>query len=564
MLNKSPLSFPDLGLESCLLQAITEIGFNNPTPIQSETIPYLLKGQDVLGQAQTGTGKTAAFGLPLLQRLKDTAQPKANHTDVLILAPTRELAQQICTELTRYTKHLSKISIISISGGQSYDQQIRSLKRGPNIVVGTPGRIMDHMRKKTLRLSTLQTLVLDEADEMLRMGFIDDVKWILEHAPTKRQMVLFSATMPKQIISIARNYLNNPQEIKIASKQMAVDAIEQQYWLVEKLRKTEALPLFLESQEIDGVIVFTRTRSETVVLSELLRKSGFNSQAINGDLAQTQRQQTIDKLKKGHFDILVATDVAARGLDIERISHVINYDAPFDVETYIHRIGRTGRAGRKGKAISFFYHKDIRLLRQIEKKTNKQLSKIKLPQIKDINAQRIAHFKQQVTDSLNHKDSSFYATLFQELQTEKEISSLQIATSLAVISNKNKPLLLKEKKRIKQDKQETKQYLNTQNKTTKNKKRKRKPSNSANHNFIPQDIGTELFKLAVGKKHGVRPGSIVGAIANEGGLDSKYIGEINIHAHYSTVLLPKDMPKHILRTLQKAWVCNQQLNLAKI
>ena len=563
MLNKSSTSFADLDLDPLLLQAITEIGFKNPTPIQTETIPYLLKGQDVLGQAQTGTGKTAAFGLPLLQNIKQLPAPKPNHTSILMLAPTHELAQQICLELTKYTKHLPKTSILAISGGQAYDQQIRALKKGPDIVVGTPGRIMDHMRKKTLRLNNLQTLVLDEADEMLRMGFIDDVKWILEHTPAKRQMALFSATMPKEIHVIARTYLNNPQEIKIASKQATVESIEQQYWLVDQIRKTEALPLFLEHESINAAIIFTRTRADTISLSELLRKSGFNSQAINGDLPQTQRQQTIDKLKKGQFDILIATDVAARGLDIERVSHVINYDAPFDVETYIHRIGRTGRAGRTGKAISFFYHRDLRLLRQIEKKTRGKLARIKLPKIKDINLQRIARFKKQVTESLTHQDCSFYESLLQELQTEQNLSPLQVATALAVMTRNHKPLLLKEKPTLTKDKITSKRRAQTLTKQ-KNPAKKRNNKKNTQPDFIPQDIETELFKLAVGKKHGVRPGSIVGAIANEAGLNSKYIGEINIHNHYSTVMLPKGMPKNILRTLQKAWVCNQQLNLNKI
>ena len=388
-------TFRDLELPSPLMKALDDVGYETPSPIQAQTIPHLLKGLDLLGHAPTGTGKTAAFALPLLARL----DLKLLQVQVMVLAPTRELAIQVAEAFQRYAAHLKGFHVLPVYGGQEYSGQIRQLKRGVHVVVGTPGRVMDHMRKGTLKLTSLQALVLDEADEMLRMGFHEDVEWILEQIPQQRQMALFSATMPKQIKNIAQRFLRDPQEIAIKTRTATADTIRQRYWLVSNLHKLDALTRILEVETFDAMIVFVRTKISTVELAERLEARGYAASALNGDMPQKDRERTINRLKKGNLDILVATDVAARGLDVERVSHVFNYDIPYDTEAYIHRIGRTGRAGRKGDAILFVAPREKRLLSSIEKATRQKIEPLELPTTEMVNNKRIATFKQQITDT---------------------------------------------------------------------------------------------------------------------------------------------------------------------
>ena len=400
-------TFNDLGLSDAVLKAVQESGYEQPSPIQAESIPAILSGKDVLGQAQTGTGKTAAFALPILSNL----DMDAKGVQVMVLTPTRELAIQVAEAFQSYAKHIDGFHVLPIYGGQSYDIQLRQLKRGVQVVVGTPGRVMDHMRRKTLKLDSLTSLVLDEADEMLRMGFIDDVDWILSHTPNTRQIALFSATMPKEVKKVAVNHLNKPVDIKIANKTATAKNINQRYWMVSGLKKMEALTRVLEVEEFDGVIIFVRTKMATEELAEKLQARGFSAEALNGDIVQKQRERLVAKLKNGSIDIIIGTDVVARGLDVERISHVINYDIPYDTESYVHRIGRTGRAGRSGEAILFISRREQRMLRQIEKATKQDIKPMNIPTVDDINQNRTQRFKNQIMETLVAKDISFYQNL---------------------------------------------------------------------------------------------------------------------------------------------------------
>jgi len=394
--SNTPQNFSDLGLPEPLLRSIQDIGYENPTPIQSQTIPPLVEGRDLLGHAPTGTGKTAAFALPILARM----DLNARGVQALILAPTRELAIQVAEALSKYASHMKNLRVLPVYGGQDYTGQIRQLNRGVNVVVGTPGRIMDHMRRGTLKLDQLKTLVLDEADEMLRMGFIDDVEWILEQTPKERQMALFSATMPTVIRRIASKHLSDPVEITIEGRLTTASTIRQRFWMVSGLHKLDALTRILEAETFDAMLVFVRTRTATVEVAEKLSARGFAADAMNGDMPQKQREQMVEKLKRGRLDILVATDVVARGLDVERISHVINYDIPYDTEAYVHRIGRTGRAGRSGDAILFVTQRERRLLGSIEKATRQKIEPLQLPTIEMVNNKRVADFKQRINDTL--------------------------------------------------------------------------------------------------------------------------------------------------------------------
>nr|MBX2849976.1 DEAD/DEAH box helicase [Acidiferrobacterales bacterium] len=435
------LLFTDLGLSDDLLKSITEQGYERPSPIQAEAIPPLLEGRDLLGQAQTGTGKTAAFALPLLGQVDASKKVP----QLLILAPTRELAIQVAEACQQYAKHLKGINVLPIYGGQSYSIQLKQLKRGTQVIVGTPGRVMDHMRRKTLSLDNLNALVLDEADEMLRMGFIDDVKWVLEQSPPDRQIALFSATMPREVKKVADQHLQNPVHIKIASKTATAASISQRYWIVRGTNKLDAITRILESEETDGVIVFVRTKNATVELADRLAARGFRSEALNGDVVQATREKIVDRLKKGKLDILVATDVVARGLDVERISHVINYDIPHDTESYIHRIGRTGRAGRAGKAILFIAPREKRMLGSIERATKQKIEPMDLPTVQDINQTRTQRFKDKISSAINDENLDFFSQLVAELQQEKEVSSEQIAAAAAFLAQGETPLILDEK-----------------------------------------------------------------------------------------------------------------------
>jgi ATP-dependent RNA helicase DeaD len=536
-------AFTDLNLIPPVLKALDIAGYESPTPIQAQTIPHLMAGKDVLGQAQTGTGKTAAFALPILSRIDiKKVQPQ-----VLVLAPTRELAIQVAEAFQQYASKLKGFHVMPIYGGQEYGGQIRQLKRGVHVVVGTPGRVMDHMRKGTLKLGTLKTLVLDEADEMLRMGFIDDVEWVLEQIPQQRQIALFSATMPTAIRRIAEKYLNDPEQITIKVKTTTAETIRQRFWMVSGVHKLDALTRILEGEPFEAIIIFVRTKTATLELAEKLEARGYAASALNGDIAQNQRERTVNRLKKGQLDILVATDVAARGLDVERVSHVINYDIPHDTEGYVHRIGRTGRAGRSGEAILFVSPREKRLLRAIEKATNKRIEPMVLPSTEIINDQRIAKFYQRITDTLAAENLEFYTNLLEQYQQEHDIPAMEIAAALVKMVQGGKPLLIKhqpEKRKAEGDKH--------QDRST--------PPKRKGGSKLPDQL--HRFRIEVGRNHDIKPGNIVGAIANEGNLDSKQIGQIEIYDDFSYVDLPADLSNATLNALKKAWVAGQQLNLS--
>ena len=546
--NSQP-AFGELNLIPPVLKALDEVGYETPTPIQAQTIPLLLAGRDLLGQAQTGTGKTAAFALPLLSRI-DLAlkQPQ-----VLVLAPTRELAIQVAEAFQTYAHHLKGFHVLPIYGGQDYGTQLRQLKRGAHVVVGTPGRVMDHMRRDTLRLDRLQTLVLDEADEMLRMGFIDDVKWVLEQTPPARQIALFSATMPAPIRRIAEQHLNNPEQISIKVKTTTAETIRQRYWTVSGAHKLDVLTRILEAEPFDGIIIFVRTKTATVELAEKLAARGYAAAALNGDVAQKQREQIVGRLKKGQLDILVATDVAARGLDVERISHVINYDVPYDTESYVHRIGRTGRAGRKGDAILFISPRERHMLGIIERATRQKIEQLEMPSTETINDKRIADFKQRITDTLAEEETELYSRIVEQYMQEHDVPAVEIAAALARLAQGDKPLLVKHAPALERQPQrgETGQ--------SKNRGEKRPIRERAVH-LPPPARGMERYRLSVGESHGVKAGNIVGAIANEIGIDSEFIQRVDIQEECSTVDLPEGMPKPIFKTLKQIRIAGRRLD----
>ncbi len=539
-----PTSFGDLGLSPAILQALAEVGYETPSPIQAGSIPPLLEGRDLLGQAQTGTGKTAAFALPLLQRIDTTQQ----HPQLLILAPTRELALQVAEACEKYARHIAGLRIVSIYGGQGYDTQLRSLRRGVQVVIGTPGRVMDHIRRGTLELDRLQTLVLDEADEMLRMGFIDDVEWILQHTPQQRQIALFSATMPSAIRHIAENYLRDPALIKIAAQTATASTIRQRVWTVRGMSKLMALTRLLELKEHEASLIFVRTKTATEELAEQLTKAGFPAAALHGDIAQQQRERIVDKLKNGELDIVIATDVVARGLDVERISHVINYDIPYDAESYIHRIGRTGRAGRQGDAILFVAPREQRLLSQIERTTRQPLEPLQLPTAKEINALRIEHLKQRIQAATESSAVEQFSNLVAELQQDETLDPQQICAAALSLLYADQPFLLDEREPVLKERAPRERRERPEG-------ARRPPRQS------PPSDGMERYWIGVGYQHGVKPGNIVGAIANEAGLESQHIGRINISDEFSTVDLPSGMPGEILQTLKRARICGQKLDI---
>lgn len=545
-------SFQGLNLPAPLLAVLDEVGYETPTPIQAQAIPHLLEGLDLLGHAPTGTGKTAAFALPLLARIELSRK----QVQLMVLTPTRELAIQVAEAFQRYAARLQGFHVLPIYGGQDYSGQIRQLKRGVQVVVGTPGRVMDHMRKGTLRLDALQALVLDEADEMLRMGFIDDVEWILEQTPAQRQIALFSATMPKQIQRIARRHLRDPQEISIKARTATAETIRQRYWLVSGLHKLDALTRILEVEPFEAILLFVRTKVATVELAQRLEARGYAAAALNGDMVQRQREQMIERLKRGSLDILVATDVAARGLDVERVSHVINYDIPYDAEAYIHRIGRTGRAGREGDAILFVAPRERRMLNVIEKATRQKITPLELPSTEMVNNKRIADFKQRISDTLAAGELDFMQSLVDQYQQEHDIPALEIAAALAKIAIGDQPLLLK------QEKARPVPHSKTESKPRKGPGERREPRKRKSE-ARPAE-GMERFRIEVGHKHEVKPGNIVGAIANEAGLDAQHIGYIDIQDEFSLVDLPTGMPKEVFHDLKKAWVCGQRLNISRL
>ncbi len=541
-------SFKDLALSESVLKAVESIGYETPSPIQAQIIPFIMAGRDVLGQAQTGTGKTAAFAMPILTHI----DLKQKDPQALILAPTRELAIQVAEAFQSYAAHIKGFHVLPIYGGQDYAIQLRHLSRGVHVVVGTPGRVMDHMRRGTLKLDQLKTLVLDEADEMLRMGFIDDVEWILEQTPSTRQTALFSATMPTEIRKIAQKYLNNPEQVTIKVKTTTAANIRQRYWFVSGLHKMDALTRILEAENFDGMIIFVRTKTATIEVAEKLEARGFSASAINGDMSQALRERAIENLKSGKLDILIATDVAARGLDVDRITHVVNYDIPYDTESYVHRIGRTGRAGRTGDAILFVSPREKRLLANIEQATKQKVEEMQLPSTEFINNTRITRFKQRITDTLAAEELSFYNQLINQYQTEHDVPAIDIAAALAKLLQGDTPLLLKEPSK--------KPRKDTEEKTRSDRERAPRREKGAGR---VSAVEMEVFRIEVGHSDGVKPGNIVGAIANETGIDGDHIARIKIEEHYSTVELPAGMPKDLFQALKKVRVVGKTLNITK-
>lgn len=525
-------TFSDLGLAPEVLKALADVGYETPSQIQALTIPPLLEGRHVVGLAQTGTGKTAAFALPILSQLDFSQKtPQA-----LVLAPTRELALQVSEAFEKYAAHMKGVKVLPIYGGQGYGVQLSALRRGVHVVVGTPGRIMDHLEKGTLDLSELRFLVLDEADEMLKMGFAEDVETILADTPDSKHVALFSATMPAQIRRISKKYLADPVEITVKSKTSTVSSITQRYLIVSYPQKVDALTRILEVENFEGMIVFVRTKNETETLAEKLRARGYSAMAINGDVAQVQRERTINQLKAGKLDILVATDVAARGLDVERISHVVNYDIPTDTESYVHRIGRTGRAGRSGDSIAFVTPRERHLLRAIEKATRQPLTQMQLPTVDDVNATRLTRFDDQITQALTQPERiDFFRDVVSHYVSEHDVSEVDVAAALAAVMHGEQPLLLEpEPERASRSFDE---------RPTHGGKADRGPRESRGGQPMA------AYRIEVGKRHKVEPRQIVGALANEGGLSRGDFGYISIKPDFSVVELPADLPAGTLDRL---------------
>ncbi len=556
-------SFSQMALKPTLLKALNAVGYELPTPIQAQTIPLLLEGRDVLGQAQTGTGKTAAFALPILSNL----ELKQKEPQVLVLTPTRELAIQVAEAFKTYASQIKTFHVLPVYGGQEYATQVRALQRGVHVIVGTPGRVMDHMRRGNIKLDRMKTLVLDEADEMLRMGFIDDVEWVLEKSPKQRQIALFSATMPAPIRKITQRYLRNPAEITIKVKATTAETIRQRYWPVTGTHKLDALTRILEAESFDAMLVFVRTKTATLEVAEKLEARGYRASALNGDIAQKNRERIITQLKAGKLDILVATDVAARGLDVDRISHVINYDIPHDTEAYVHRIGRTGRAGRQGDAILFVAPRENRMLQAIEKATRKQIELMELPSTDMVNNRRIEKFKQRISDTMAEADLSLFKGLIEQYQQEQQVDTLDIAAALAKQMQGSAPFLLSGKAVGKPVRE-----VDRGDSVAGRKPRRKQPRDAAEGLARPRreqpdsreqaiETGMDRFRIEVGHQHKVKPGNIVGAIANEADIDSKYIGRINIFEEYSLVDLPENMPKELLRELKNVRVAGQRLSI---
>jgi ATP-dependent RNA helicase DeaD len=560
--------FSALALKPEVLRALTDVGYESPSPIQAATIPPLLEGRDVLGQAQTGTGKTAAFALPILSRI----EMRPGKPQALVLAPTRELAIQVAEAFQRYAAHMPGFQVLPIYGGQSYGPQLQALRRGVHIVVGTPGRVIDHLERGTLDLSELRFVVLDEADEMLRMGFIDDVEKVMQATPPERQVALFSATMPPPIRKIAQQHLKQPVEVTIKAATTTAANIRQRYWWVSGMHKLDAMTRILEAEPFDAMIIFARTKQATEELAEKLQARGLAAAAINGDIAQPQRERVIQQLKEGKLDILVATDVAARGLDVERISHVLNYDIPYDTESYVHRIGRTGRAGRSGEAILFVTPREKGMLRAIERATRQPIQEMKLPTVEAVNDRRIERFKQSITETLAIGGLEQFQQLIEQYEQEHNIPAMEIAAALARIAQGDRPLLLEPPaKREREHSRERETRPNhAHDGDTRHGSREPRHRDGDQRDFAPRQVrphatesGKRTYRIEVGHEHGVKPGNIIGAIANEAGLESQYIGRLSIRGDYSLIDLPDGMPAEIFQHLRKVWVNQQMLRISE-
>ena len=599
-------TFASLSLSPQVLAALADVGYESPSPIQAATIPVLLSGADMLGQAQTGTGKTAAFALPVLSKI----DIKKTDPQVLVLVPTRELALQVAEAFQRYAAHIKGFHVMPIYGGQSYIPQLSALRRGVHVVVGTPGRITDHLSRGTLKLSGLTTLVLDEADEMLRMGFIDAVESILEQTPSQRQVALFSATMPAPIRRIAQKHLRNPVEVTIKSKTTTATNIRQRYWVVSGMHKLDALTRILEAEEFEAMLIFTRTKQSTVELAEKLEARGFSAVALNGDIQQRDRERTVARLKSGEIDIVVATDVAARGLDVDRISHVVNYDVPYDPESYTHRIGRTGRAGRSGEAILFIAPRERNMLRVIERSTRQTIEPMNLPSIDAVNQQRVGKFKTRLSEALDKQVGAPYKPLLEQFERELEVPLIDIAAALMSLAQGETPLLLpgrdetspprplfeeraeRAPKPVRGEKaaraewseraerpasaarSDTAEPAEKSAKPNRGKPpREREPAREPKGGFPEEGprakrtgptAAMETYRIEVGHVHEVKPGNIVGAIANESGIDGVYIGRVDIREDHSYVDLPEGMPKKIFKDLQKVRIAGRELRISRV
>ncbi|EMO4454158.1 DEAD/DEAH family ATP-dependent RNA helicase [Klebsiella michiganensis] len=558
-------TFADLGLKAPILEALNDLGYEKPSPIQAECIPHLLGGRDVLGMAQTGSGKTAAFSLPLLNNI----DPELRAPQILVLAPTRELAVQVAEAMTEFSKHMRGVNVVALYGGQRYDVQLRALRQGPQIVVGTPGRLLDHLKRGTLDLSKLSGLVLDEADEMLRMGFIEDVETIMAQIPEGHQTALFSATMPEAIRRITRRFMKEPQEVRIQSSVTTRPDISQSYWTAYGMRKNEALVRFLEAEDFDAAIIFVRTKNATLEVAEALERSGYSSAALNGDMNQSLREQTLERLKDGRLDILIATDVAARGLDVERISLVVNYDIPMDSESYVHRIGRTGRAGRAGRALLFVENRERRLLRNIERTMKLTIPEVELPNAELLGKRRLEKFAAKVQQQLESSDLDQYRALLAKIQPSAEGEELDVETLAAALlkmAQGERPLILppdapmrpKREFRDRDDRFERRGDRNDRG--TRGDRPERSGEDRPKRER--RDVGDmELYRIEVGRDDGVEVRHIVGAIANEGDISSRYIGNIKLFGSHSTIELPKGMPGEVLQHFTRTRILNKPMNM---
>ncbi|MBA6415609.1 DEAD/DEAH box helicase [Colwellia sp. 6M3] len=573
-LNNASVGFDALGLPENLVSAVKALGFESSTPIQAQTIPPLLQGKDVLGEAQTGTGKTAAFGLPALAKIDVTLRKP----QLMVLAPTRELAIQVAEAIETFAKDMKGLKVATLYGGQSYQPQFQQLERGAQVVVGTPGRLMDHLRRKSLKLDNLSFCVLDEADEMLNMGFLEDIEWILEHLPKETQMALFSATMPPQIRKVANRFLKNPEHIKVAAVKKEKANITQYAWKVSGINKMTALERIAETVEYDAMLIFVRTRNDTIDVAEKLERAGYASVALNGDMNQAQRERTVDQLKSGVSSILVATDVVARGLDIPRLSLVINYDLPGDNEAYVHRIGRTGRAGRSGTAISFVRPREMYSLRHYERLTSGTIAMYDLPNIQEIGKARIERTCTELASIVADKELTAMREIIETMASESELSMTDLAAALLYQKQLKQPLQPKEDPKPRRDARERNDRdSNGRNDSRGGRNDSRGGRNDARGGradsrsegraeraprkakVARSDVDWQTYRLEVGKEHGARPGDIVGAIANEISLDSSYIGAINLHEKHSFVQLPKGMPEKSFTQLKRVQVRRQAL-----
>ncbi|CAM4359854.1 DEAD/DEAH box helicase [Pseudoalteromonas ostreae] len=557
-----PVTFESLNLSPAILKAVEELGYKTPSEIQAQCIPLLLERKDVLGLAQTGTGKTAAFALPLLNNI----DPSVKQPQILVLTPTRELAIQVAEAFEQYAKHTRGVEVLALYGGQSYSIQLSALRRGAQIIVATPGRLIDHINRGTIKFDALQALVLDEADEMLRMGFIDDVENIMEKTPREKQTCLFSATMPKQIQNISSKYMNSPEQVHISARNSTVSSVEQVFWNAS-VHKNKAIVRFLEAEQYEGAIVFVRTRNDTVQLAELLEREGFSAAPLNGDMNQQARERTVDRLKSGMLNIVIATDVAARGLDVDRLSLVINYDIPQDSEAYVHRIGRTGRAGRTGKAILFVKHNERYLLKNIIRHTNSDIAQVELPTAKIVEEKRIAALQAKLTIALENKDITFFNEVAANMAQKLELAPEDLAGALLCLAQQQSPIKVEEVKIQQRERSERNDRNPRNDRGDRGRRNERSERPARDRDAKPRERNSrdagpmDTYRIEVGREHGVQVKNIVGAIANEADISSKFIGDIRLHDSHSTVQLPQNMPKDVLDHFQKVFICKRPMGM---